>query len=117
METNNILKVFMKLLTQQEELILLTVYKLGKESSLLNVRDLLIEISGKQWSISSIYVPLDRSRRNGYLTTSIGKPESKRGGKAVKYYHLTPDGFKALSALKSIQDSLWDGMDQLVFEG
>jgi DNA-binding PadR family transcriptional regulator len=107
----------MKLLTQQEELVLLAVYKLGKESSLLNVRELLIEISGKQWSISSIYVPLDRSRRNGYLTTSIGAPEAKRGGKAVKYYHLTPEGLKALSTLKTIQDSLWDGIDQLAFEG
>ena len=58
----------MKLLTQQEELVLLAVYKLGNQSSLLNVRELLIEISGKQWSISSIYVPLDRCHRNRYLS-------------------------------------------------
>jgi PadR family transcriptional regulator len=106
----------MKLLTQQEEFILLAVYKLGKDSSLLNVREFLINKSGKQWSISSIYVPLDRSRRNGYLSTSIGEPESKRGGKAIKYYHLTSDGLKALSTLKSIQDRMWDGVEQLVFE-
>ncbi|MHC4912750.1 MAG: PadR family transcriptional regulator [Planctomycetota bacterium] len=107
----------MKLLTQQEELVLLAVYKLGKESSLLNIRELLIEIAGKRWSISSIYVPLDRSRKNGYLTTSIGTPEAKRGGKAVKYYHLTPEGLKALSTLKTIKNCLWEGIDQLALEG
>ena len=107
----------MKLLTQQEELVLLAVYKVGKESSLLKIRELLIEISGKQWSISSIYVPLDRSRRNGYLNTTIGEPEAKRGGKAVKYYHLTPVGIKALSALKTIQDNLWEGIDHLALQG
>lgn len=107
----------MKLLTQQEELILLAVYKLGNESSLLKVRDLLNQISGKAWSISSVYVPLDRCRKNGYLTTSIGEPEAKRGGKAVKYYHLTNEGQKALAEIKSIQDVLWDGIGQMAFGG
>ncbi len=107
----------MKLLTQQEELILLAVYKLNEESSLLNVRKMLNQISRKQWSISSIYVPLDRSRRNGYLTTSIGEPEAKRGGKAIKYYQLTRDGLKALAEIKSIQDTMWDGIGQLALEG
>lgn len=107
----------MKLLTQQEELILLAVYRLGDQSSLLNVRDLLNQISGKEWSISSVYVPLDRCRKNGYLTTSIGEPEAKRGGKAVKYYHLTQDGLKALEEIKSIQDLLWEGIGKLAFEG
>ena len=106
----------MKLLTRQEELILITVYRLGSQSSLIKIRENLLDSTGKEWSISSIYVPLDRLERAGYLTASIGEPEARRGGRAVKLYKLTKEGLEALEQVKSIHDTLWDGIDTLILE-
>ena len=106
----------MKFLTRQEELIMLAIYQSGGESSLVKVRDYIIKNTGKEWSISSVYVPLDRLTRTGYLRTSIGEPEARRGGKAVKYYQLTQDGLAALTELKTIQDVMWKGITKLAVE-
>ena len=106
----------MKLLTRQEELILITIYRLGNQSSLVKIRESLLASTGKEWSISSIYVPLDRLERAGYLSASVGEPEARRGGRAVKLYQMTPEGLKALEEVKAIHDALWDGIDTLALE-
>ena len=106
----------MKLLTRQEELILITIYRLGNQSSLVKIRESLLASTGKEWSISSIYVPLDRLERAGYLSASIGEPEARRGGRAVKLYRMTREGLKALEEVKAIHDALWDGIDILALE-
>ena len=106
----------MKLLTRQEELVLVAVLNLGGSAPLLEVRKYLTGSTGKDWSISSIYVPLDRMEKAGLLSTSVGAPESRRGGKGVKIYKITKDGLQALKELKSIHDTLWDGLDEMAFE-
>ena len=107
----------MRYLTRPEELVLLTVYQLRENSSLIKIRQHLIEKTGKEWSVSSVYVPLDRLTRAGYLESYIGEPSARRGGKAVKYYKISENGREALSELKSIHDTMWRGIDNLVFEG
>jgi DNA-binding PadR family transcriptional regulator len=52
--------------------------------------------------------------RNGYLNTYRGEPTATRGGKAIQYYRLTADGYKALAELKKVQDRLWKNV---VFPG
>ena len=106
----------MKMLTRQEELILLTVFRQGGASSLVKIRQYLNEKTAKEWSVSSIYVPLDRLARAGHLDTEIGEPEARRGGKAVKTYRLTREGLKALNQLKSIHDVMWDGIQNVIME-
>ena len=69
----------MKILTRQEELILLTVSQLGEESHLINIRQYLIDNTERDWSVSSVYVPLDRLRQEGFLNERIGDPIGARG--------------------------------------
>lgn len=99
----------MKFLTRQEELVLLAIHSLDEKSSLISIREYLLEITGKEWSVSSVYMPLDKLTRNGYLTTFLGDPSSKRGGKAVKYYTLTKKSIEALNELKEINALMWKG--------
>lgn len=106
----------MKLLTRQEELILITIYRLGNQSSLVKIRASLLQTTGKEWSVSSIYVPLDRLERAGLLSASIGEPEARRGGRAVKLYQMTEEGLKALEQVKAIHDTLWNGIENLALE-
>ncbi|MFC1555654.1 PadR family transcriptional regulator [candidate division KSB1 bacterium] len=107
----------MKLLTRQEELVLLTVYAMNEPAVLTDIQDRLINRTGKEWSISSVYVPLDRLAEDGYLSATIGKPEARRGGKAKKYYELTETGIVKLKELRTLTESFWKEVEGLAFEG
>ncbi len=100
----------MKTLTRPEEQILLIVYHLQDKAYLVNIRDMLKEMTGKYLDVGTIYVPLKRLDHKGYLKSYYGEPTAVRGGKAIKFYTLTAKGYKALAAMKRIQDRLWKGV-------
>jgi DNA-binding PadR family transcriptional regulator len=102
-----------KYLTRKEELILLTVFRLGSAASLVHVREQLRQSTCHGWSVGNVYVPLDRLSRLGFLQARIGEPTARRGGKAVKYYLLTRQGKNALAELKRVHDVLWEGLPNL----
>jgi DNA-binding PadR family transcriptional regulator len=106
----------MKYPTKKEELLLLSVLRLKNEASLVSIRRLLSESTGENWSVGNVYVALDNLLRAGCLEAFIGEPRAKRGGKAVKYYRLTEEGFKALAEIKKIQDIMWQAFSVPVEE-
>ena len=99
----------MKALTRLEEYILLSVFHLKENAYLITIRDFYKENTGKELSIGTIYVPLERLRRRGYVSTRIGKPAPKVGGRSVKYYRLTKEGFTSLKSMKKVHDRMWWG--------
>ena len=98
----------MKELTLQEQYILLTILQLKEEAYLLNIRDHIRKITGKELALGTIYVPLERLKRMGYLNVRVVKPAPRVGGRSIKYYSLNKAGFRALSQMKKIQDRLWN---------
>jgi DNA-binding PadR family transcriptional regulator len=101
----------MRELTQQEQNILLSVFHLKEKAYLLAIRDHIKDITGKEQAIATIYVPLERLARLGFLKTTLIKPEPKVGGRSVKYYRLTESGTAVLTEMKRIQDRLWLGFE------
>jgi DNA-binding PadR family transcriptional regulator len=100
----------MKYLTRQEELVLLSVFRLKDNAYLISIQDHLNNFTDKDWSISSVYIPLSRLEKKGYLKTTIGDVTEKRGGKAIKYYQVTKIGLKALAELEAINETMWIGV-------
>ncbi len=103
----------MKYITRQEELVLLSVFRLKNKAYLISIQDHLNRFTGKNWSISSVYIPLSRLEKRGYLKTTIGEITEKRGGKAIKYYQLTQTGLKALAELEAVNKTMWIGVKGL----
>lgn len=99
----------MKILTRQEEQVLLAVFSLDETAYLVTIREQIKKYTGKYYSVGTIYAPLNRLKVNGYLDETLGEPNSNRGGKAIKYYRLTKDGFIALETLRTQHDMMWDG--------
>ncbi len=104
----------MKYLTRQEELVLLSVFRLKDNAYLISIQDHLNHFTGKEWSISSVYIPLSRLEKRAYLKTFIGEVTEKRGGKAIKYYKLTKIGIKALAELETVNKTMWSGVKGFV---
>ena len=106
----------MKFLTRQEEMVLLTVYLLKGDLTLKRIREYLIEQTGKEWSISSVYVPLDRLASDGFLDSHVGVPEAVRGGKAKKYYRINKKGISALRELRDLTETMWKKAEGVAFQ-
>ena len=107
----------MKILTRKDELMLLAILRLKDEASLVRLREHLIEHTGKKWSIGNVFVSLDKMEQLGYVHVRLGEPSAKRGGKAVKFYNASKDGLKALREAKAMQDGMWEGVHEIVFNG
>lgn len=97
----------MKLLTRAEELILLSVWKLKENAYCVPIRAQISEITGENWSLGSIYMPLDRLVKKGYLRSRLSDSTPERGGRHKRIYQLTDEGLKALMRVKQIQTSMW----------
>lgn len=106
----------MKLLTKQEELVLLTIRNLEDNAYLISIRKHLTGVTGKEWSVGAVYVPLERLRNMGYVHSHIGEPTAERGGRGKKFYIITHDGIKALVEAKRVNDLLWGDRGELAFE-
>ena len=98
----------MELLTKLEELVLLTVIRLKDEAYGITIYKHIKEVTGKKMSIGSVYFPLERLVRKGYLTAYKGEPTPKRGGMSKKYYEVSEEGLKVLQETKDINDTMWD---------
>jgi DNA-binding PadR family transcriptional regulator len=96
-----------KFLSRQEELMLLSIWKLDENAYGVTIRQRVTDLTGKYWSIGAVYDVLDRLTRKGLVTTVIGEPVKARGGKGKRFYRITKSGFKALDEVRSLQQKAW----------
>ena len=106
----------MKLLTRSEEFALLTVWHLQEEAYSLNIRERISEITGYEWSLGSIYTPLERLARRRLLTSSLSDSSPERGGRKKRIYNLTPAGKQALVRIHRVEKAMWAGASALLAE-
>ena len=105
----------MKLLTRAEEYILLAVFKLGEDAYSIPIREKLIDITGKNWSLGAIYMPLERLEKRRLLTSHFSEKTPERGGRHKRIYELTEAGKESLREIYSVQQTIWEGIPQLIF--
>jgi len=102
-------------LSRNDEMVLLAILRLRETAYLVSVRDLLNRTTKKKWTMGNLFVALEKLEAAGYISSRTGRPSAKRGGKAIKFYKVTKAGLSALKVVKSVQDDLWNGLDELVF--
>lgn len=101
------------LLTRSEELILLAIYKLADEAYGVSIRRLLSEMTNQDWSIASVYAPLDRLSARGFIEGRDGAPTKVRGGRRRRFYTLTKRGHAVLAEAQRLQAAMWAGVPKL----
>lgn len=106
----------MKLLSRQEEIVLLTIWQLKDNAYGVTIREYIGEVTGKYWSIGSIYVPLDRLTEKGFISPYQGEALQKRGGRSKRMFKLTKQGMHALEEMRQVQDKLWSGFPRFALD-
>jgi DNA-binding PadR family transcriptional regulator len=105
-----------KLMSRNEEIILLTILKLEGNAYGVTIRKQIYQDLGYKWSFASIYQPLDNLVRKKYVRRQKGEPTSRRGGKSKFYYEVTPVGLQNLQKLKKAHVQVWSGVSRVFFE-
>lgn len=103
-------------LSRNEELILLSIWKLKDNAYGVTIRKNFIEITRQTLHYGSLYNTLELLIRKGLVTCWESRPESKRGGRRKKLYYLTPEGKRALKEAQSIYRSAWGTISDFKFE-
>jgi PadR family transcriptional regulator, regulatory protein PadR len=101
------------LLTDFELMILLGILRTGEEAYGVPIaRE--IEMAGrKNVAVAAVYTALDRLERNGMVSSSVGEPTSERGGRAKRFFRVTPQGIKSAKETQRALVALWSGVPQL----
>ena len=103
----------MKLLTRQEEILLLAIWRLQKNAYGMAIREHVAKVTGKTWSFGAVYAPLNRLLKKELVTAIEGEPTPERGGRRKIFYELAPDGKQALLEIQNLNESIWAGITAL----
>ncbi|MBU1101528.1 MAG: PadR family transcriptional regulator [Bacteroidetes bacterium] len=106
----------MKLLTRAEELILISIWQLKEEAYCIPIRDRISQLSGEEWSLGSIYMPLDRLSKRDLLSSYLTESTPERGGRHKRIYELTEEGKIALRKVWEVQNEMWKDVTGLLPE-
>ena len=106
----------MKFLSRQEELLLLSIWKLGDNAYGVTIREHVTSTTKKYWSIGAVYDVLDRLTRKRLVTTITGEPVKARGGKSKRYYRITSKGHEALDEIRTLQKKTWSDLPRAALE-
>jgi PadR family transcriptional regulator PadR len=90
--------------------VLLGVLRRTGDAYAVGVRDEIVERTGRDVSIGSLYITLQRLERKGLLRSRLGDPTPERGGRAKRYYELTRRGLALLRSECRLTQRMWAGL-------
>jgi PadR family transcriptional regulator, regulatory protein PadR len=89
-----------------EEQVLLAVVRTHPEAYGMNVRRELERVTGRDVTIGSVYVTLDRLESKGLLSSARTKGTDTR-----RVFTVTQAGARALADTKAMRERLWAGVE------
>ena len=106
----------MNMLTRAEEFALLAIWRLQGNAYSIKIQQQIYDISGEKWSLGTIYAPLERLEKRGYIESYFSGTTPQRGGRQRRIYRLTKDGQNALLKIKKVHESFWRDLPGFSYE-
>ncbi len=89
-----------------EQVVLLAVARLGADAYGMRIRREIEERAGRSASIGAVYATLDRLESKGYVQAR----DDDSGGRARRFFEVTPAGVGALESARDLQARMWAGL-------
>ena len=102
-----------QLLTDFELMILLAILRVGEEAYGVQIAREIEGTGGRRVLLGAAYAALDRLERNGLVSSRIGDPTPERGGRAKRFFRVTPRGVRAAKDTQRALVALWRDVPQL----
>ena len=106
----------LKKLTINEQIFLIAIWHLGDDAFGVRIREKIKEITGTAMMFGTIYNTLEYLVKKEYIAIRQGSTKQGNERKRI-YYHITEDGLRALKEARELQESLWQGIPDYVFDG
>ena len=100
-------------LGELEQIVLLAVLRIGSEAYAPPILEEIEAQTGRRLSRGALYTALDRLETKGCLRSRIGDPLPERGGRARRYFSVTPAAVRALKSARGSLLRLWHGLEVL----
>jgi len=97
-----------------EHVVLLAILRLGDEAYGVPIRREIEGQTDRAVARGALYTTLDRMETKGYLSSTVGDPTPRRGGRARRYFTITAQGFAALRASREALLSMWSGYESVI---
>ncbi len=108
--------LIMKTLTVFEETVLFAIYRLGEQAYSVDIHQKILEMTGKNVIIGSLYNALSQLLKKGYLNKQKGAPVSAQGGKSKMYYKISKIGLKAMQETRDMHEKLWNEIPHVIYK-
>lgn len=89
-----------------EQVVMLALGRLPDGGYGAEIHGEILDATGRDVSIPSVYVTLKRLERKAYVSSRTVRPEG--GGRAVRVYTLASSGMEALHRSRDLFERLWD---------
>ena len=100
-------------LTDLEFMILLATMRMGDEAYGIQIARELEETGRRTVLLGAVYATLDRLESMGLVRSSVGDPTPERGGKAKRYFRVTPAGIRSAKDTQTAFVSLWRNVPEM----
>jgi DNA-binding PadR family transcriptional regulator len=101
------------LLTDFELMILLAALRVGDDAYGVLIAREIERTGGRSVVMGAVYTALERLERNGFVSSSIGEPTPERGGRAKRFFKVTPRGLRAVKNTQRALVALWTDLPEL----
>jgi PadR family transcriptional regulator, regulatory protein PadR len=97
-----------------EQIVLLAVLRLGDEAYTVPILEQIETQTGRKVARGALYTALDRLETKGCLRSRVGQPLPERGGRARRFFTVTPAAVRALRQSRLALMRLWTGLESLL---
>ena len=104
------------MLGELEQVVMLATLRSGDDAYGVTIQDAIRRATGRDLTIGTIHKTLVRLEAKGLIESEMGAASPVRGGRAKRYYRVTPPGLKTLkasiSALRRLAAGLTVGLER-----
>jgi DNA-binding PadR family transcriptional regulator len=93
-----------------ELVVLLALMQLKDEAYGLPIVGEIESRVGRGVAPGSVYAALSRLEEKGFVSSRLGAPTAERGGKAKRYFRVTPAGAQEVDDVRRTLVRLWHGL-------
>lgn len=105
----------MKKLTVIEESVMLAIYRLEDNAYSVTIHQAILELTGKDMIIGTLFNTLKQLYHKGYLLKETGKP--LKGGKPIVLYRISKEGLEAMEQTRTMNKKIWAQIPDVLYKG
>src|SRR5580704_1281369 len=96
-----------------ELLVLLALIRLGPEAYGVPIAQEIESTARRSVALATVYATLERLEGRGLTTSELGEATAERGGRAKRFFRITPVGLREVKSRRAALVRMWNGIPEL----